>query len=200
MFSPDEVYLASGSHDEMIRLWNLETRAEVRTFKGHIDNVLCITFSRDGRHILSSSGDNSIFQWRADTGEELRQLKGHTNAVCQSVYSVDEKYIISCSHDGTIRIWNANTEENVYIAEIDESLSSLELEDGWIKSKSGDVLLWVPSEYCNGLKDVCESCIPADAPTTSSSHPVRLDWSKLVGGGNWVDVFTPSAERGVTES
>lgn len=74
--------------------------------------------------------------------------------------------------------------ENVYIKVADESLSSLELEEGWIKSKSGELLLWVASEYRNGLKDMCKRCIPADAP----GHPVMLDWSKLVGGKKWMDV------------
>ena len=157
----------------------------MRAFKGHINFVLSVSFSRDGQQLLSSSGDRSIRQWCVNTGEEIRQLRGHTAAVCHAVYSTDEKRIVSCSYDGTIRVWNADVEEKVYIPEIDENLYSLELEEGWIKSKTGELLLWVPSEYRNGFKDICERCIPEDAP----GHPVRLDWSKLVGGGNWTDVL-----------
>ena len=158
--------------------------------------ILSISFSRDGQQLLSSSGDNSIRQWCVDTGDEIRQLNGHTSAVFHSVYSVDEKHIISCSEDGTIRIWNADAGNKIFIPEIDQNLSSLDLEDGWIKSETGELLLWVPSEYRNGFKDMCVRCIPADAP----SHPVRLDWSKLVKGENWTDVFVLSEERVITAS
>lgn len=185
-FSPDETHLASGSEDFIIRLWYLETKAIVRVFESYTSFVLSISFSRDGQRLLSSggSGDSTIRQWNVDSGEEIRRLKGHTNAVCHSIYSDDEKHIISCSDDGTVRIWNADVEE-VLIPEIDENLYSLKLEEGWIKSKTGELILWVPSEYRNGLKDMCERCISADAP----GHPVRLDWSKLVGGKKWTGVL-----------
>lgn len=192
-FSPDDTYLASGSEDELIRLWHLETEIDLRTFKGHIDFVPSVLFSRDGLQLLSSggTGDCTIRQWRVDTGEEIRRLKGHTAPVCHAIYSTDEKHIISCADDGTIRIWNADVDGKVHIPEIDENLCSLELEEGWMKSKAGELLLWVPSEYRNGFKDMCERCIPADAP----GHPVRLDWSKLVGGENWTDVFISRGEE-----
>lgn len=194
-FSPDGTYLASCLEDHsvstsIIGLWHLGSQIEMRRFKGHTDILLSVSFSRDGQQLLSSSGDCTVRQWCVDSGEVLQILNGHTQGVMCADYSVDEKHIVSCSNDGTIRAWNADAEEDYYIEEIDEYLSSLVLDEGWVKSENGGLLLWVPSEYRNGFKDMCERSIPADAP----GHPVRLDWSKLVGGENWTDVFISEVE------
>lgn len=169
-FSPDGIYLASGMENHIIRLWNLETQAEVRTFNGHTNVILSLSFSQNGQQLLSSSGDNATRQWRVDTGEEMRRLKGLTNAIRCSIFSVHEKHVVSCSIDGTTRIWNADVEENACIPELSGNLTSLELENGWIKTKAGKLLLWIPSEYRNGFMDMSEKCVSTDAP----GHPVRL--------------------------
>lgn len=136
-FWPDTTYLASGSVDNIIRLWHLETRTETRRFEGHTDVVLSVSVSRDGQRLLSSSRDHTIRQWRVGAGEEIRQLKGHTRGVKSAVHSVDERHIFSCSDDGTIQARYGNIESDVYIPEIGKSLYSLGLEDGWIRSKTG---------------------------------------------------------------
>ena len=124
-------------------------------------------------------------EWDTENGAELCNFSGHTNSVVCAVYSLDERRIISASDDGTIRIWNSDTGQTSYIPEIDQELSSLSLSDGWIKSAKGELLLWVPPEYRIAIRDMCEMCIPADAP----NRPVKLDWSKLVRGMNRTNIL-----------
>ena len=135
--------------------------------------------------LLSASGDNTVRQWNAETGAELRKLVGHSHAVVSATYSLDRGRIFSGSQDGTIRIWNSDPTKRNYVEEIEQELSSLPLVDGWIKSATGELLLWVPPEYRNGIRDMCEVCFPADAP----NGPVRLDWSKLAKGEEWTCVL-----------
>ena len=160
-------------------------RMETKRLEGHANVVLSVAFSRDGRRLLSSSADHTVRQWDTESGAELCKLSGHTNAVVCAVYSLDEQRIISASVDGTIRIWNSDTEQTTYIPEIDQRLSSLPLTDGWIESAKGELLQWIPPEYRNAIRDMCEVCIPADAP----NRPVKLDWSKLVKGEEWTNIF-----------
>ena len=56
-FSPDGKQLVSGSLDETVRLWDVETGACVKTLEGHGDDVNNVCFSPDGRMVASGSMD-----------------------------------------------------------------------------------------------------------------------------------------------
>ena len=62
-FSPDGKQLASGSEDETVPLWDVETGACVRTLEGHGDFVTSVCFSPDGRLVASGSGDQTVNLW-----------------------------------------------------------------------------------------------------------------------------------------
>src|SRR5438270_254588 len=65
-FSPDGGTLASGSADETIKLWDVQTGKERATFKGHttfIGSVWSVAFSPDGETLASGSYDTTIKLW-----------------------------------------------------------------------------------------------------------------------------------------
>ncbi|MDB9429041.1 AAA family ATPase, partial [Microcystis aeruginosa CS-555/01A07] len=76
-FSPDGKTLVSGSDDNTIKLWNVETGEEIRTLKGHDSYLSSVNFSPDGKTLVSGSDDNTIKLWNVETGQEIRTLKGH---------------------------------------------------------------------------------------------------------------------------
>jgi len=107
-YSPDGKYIASGSDDKTVKIWEVETGRELRTLGGHSYDVNSVCYSPDGKYIASSSRD-SIKLWEVATGECIKTLSGNNDnySLC---YSPDGKYIASSSRD-SIKLWEVTTGE-----------------------------------------------------------------------------------------
>ncbi|MTJ48802.1 WD40 repeat domain-containing protein [Dolichospermum sp. UHCC 0259] len=112
-FSSDGKTLASGSSDETIKLWNVETGDKIRTLSGHTSSVHSVSFSADGKTLASGSGDYTIKLWNVETGDEIRTLSGHTSSVYSVSFSANGKTLASGSYDETIKLWNVETGDEI---------------------------------------------------------------------------------------
>ena len=110
-FSYDSRTLASGSVDNTIILWDVDTNAHKATFTGHTDSVVSVAFRPDGSLLASGSDDNTIILWDVDTGEPKTTFVAHTNGVNDVVFSPDGKTLASCGYrdDTTVKLWDVET-------------------------------------------------------------------------------------------
>ena len=109
VFSPDGKSIASGSLDNTVIIWDIETGNPTKTLKGHTDSVYSVAFSPDGKYIVSGSSDKTIKIWDVETGNLIKTLQGHVNSVWSVAFSTDGKYIASGSFDNTVIIWDVAT-------------------------------------------------------------------------------------------
>ena len=105
-WSPDGKYIASGSNDNTVKIWDVASGKEIRTLFGHSSYVKSVAWSPDGKHIASGSYDHTAKIWDAASGKEVRTLD-HSSYVKSVAWSPDGKYIASGSWDGSVKIWDA---------------------------------------------------------------------------------------------
>ncbi|KAB8335892.1 protein kinase, partial [Scytonema tolypothrichoides VB-61278] len=79
--SSDGKTLVSGSLDNTIKIWNLQTGELKSNLTGHTKSVDSVAISPDGKTLVSGSLDNTIKIWNLQTDELKSTLTGHTNWV-----------------------------------------------------------------------------------------------------------------------
>ncbi|MDE0427730.1 MAG: dockerin type I domain-containing protein [Candidatus Poribacteria bacterium] len=124
-FSPDGQTIASGSGDNTIRFWDVNTATEIKKLIGHTDSVYSVAFSPDGQTIASGSFDNTIRLWNVTTGAEIKKLIGHTDWVWDVAFSPDGQTIVSTSVDKTVRLWDVATGTHETLTRHTDAVSSV---------------------------------------------------------------------------
>ena len=146
-FSSDDKLALSGSGDNTIKLWNIETGECVYTFIGHMKTVLSVHFSEIDRYALSGSEDKTIRMWNIKTGDCIRIINEYGlfgNSMC---FSSEEKFALSGGDSNMMKLWNVKTGECIRSFGEYENFKtsmcfSLDNEFALSGGKDGRVRLW----------------------------------------------------------
>jgi WD40 repeat protein len=103
-FSPDGK-MATGSDDNTIKLWDVNTGQLIHTLSGHSWSVVALAFSIDGNILVSGSWDKTIKLWQISTMAEITTISGHLESVSAIAVNPVAQLIASSSRDNTIKLW-----------------------------------------------------------------------------------------------
>lgn len=110
--------IISGSEDNTIKLWDLNTGECLATLDGHEAGVRAVAISPDGQLLVSGSADNTIKLWQLPSVENepicpdpIYTLTGHSDDVKCLAISHDGQILASGSHDKTLKLWHLETGE-----------------------------------------------------------------------------------------
>ncbi len=133
-FSPSGNFLVSGSKDNTVKLWDLNSYRVIRSLEGHSSAISQVLYSPSGTLVASVSVDGNIIIWDlTNKGNVLTQfqVQFHDQSQKRTVpqnegYTIafhpSENTLASAGKDGSIRIWDV---ENVQL--IDELQTQQEI-------------------------------------------------------------------------
>lgn len=131
--NPSYPVLITGSYDRTVRIWNLETGAEIRQLLGHTRAVRCLQF--DQMLLFTGAMDGTVRMWNWRAGDCLRVLEGHSDGVVSLNYN---GYLLATgSADSTINVWNFRTGNKFTLRGHEDWVNSVLLWDG--KTSPGDM-------------------------------------------------------------
>lgn len=92
--SKDGKWLATGSADNSIIIWDADTYQQVKKIELHKGQVTTLDFSPDGKSLISGSTDKTLRLWDVATGEEVRNYNSEfKQGIYQCKFSSDGKML-----------------------------------------------------------------------------------------------------------
>jgi WD40 repeat protein/mono/diheme cytochrome c family protein len=100
-----------------VELRSAETRAVVRTLKGHAGPVNAVAFSADGAILAAAGGEpgvsGEVRLWKVADGSLVRSFRGHEDAIYAIALAPDGRSFATGSYDHGILLWDRDQDRPI---------------------------------------------------------------------------------------
>ncbi|NLF58304.1 MAG: protein kinase [Candidatus Hydrogenedens sp.] len=135
-FSPDGQWLAAGTAEGDLVLWNRASAVETRISKAHLDSIRFMDWSSDSTRLVTAGFDRTARLWEPSSGRRLHTFKGHDRPLFAAAFSPAGHLLATGSFDGTARLWDLD--EELRFAEL--KTAAFHPATGRVAGVSGDAL------------------------------------------------------------
>jgi WD40 repeat protein len=222
VFSPDGRVLAAAGKgmgpprkdwDCPIKLWEVETGKEVRTFLGHKASVNGLAFNKDGSWLVSAGSDGTVRQWFLADGAQRLVLDQPQQAVYALALHPDGRHLATVhpanvtADSWEVRVWDLETAHRTHVLrQHDKALTGLAYSpDGrrlFTVSLDRTLKIWDTVNgqeilslrgYDRSILDVACSADGRSVVTVGQAGEVRLWDAPMIQGRRWSGLDVPRA-------
>ena len=111
-FAPSGAYFVVGS--PVMRLFDAQTREEIRHWVGHRADVISVCFSPDGQWAASSDHAGEVLVWHVPKDKLVHRLSvvpDRQRQGAEVTFSADSQRLFTCGTDGAVCTWSVATGE-----------------------------------------------------------------------------------------
>ncbi|RHY33893.1 hypothetical protein DYB32_003281, partial [Aphanomyces invadans] len=109
--APNDRFIASGSQDKLIKIWNAATLSVVGVCRGHKRGIWALEFSPVDQCLASASSDKTVKLWNVKDFSCVKTFEGHTASVLNVQFVCAGMQLASAGADGLVKLWTIKTSE-----------------------------------------------------------------------------------------
>lgn len=107
LYSADGQHIYTAGEDHVIKVWEVNSGIDIRTFSGHQAGVRSMALSADGRQLISGDASGKVLVWDTQSGDMVTSFDAHEDAINEIKYMPDGSSFLTGSADKRIKRWSS---------------------------------------------------------------------------------------------
>jgi WD40 repeat protein len=107
--SPDYKYVATGSRDRSVKIWDLESKRELRSLNGADLSLNSLQFSPDGKWLAAGSFDQYARVWEVISGKLIFTSPKHDRYITDVAFTSDGSQLIAAGYSDSLEVYDISS-------------------------------------------------------------------------------------------